>query len=260
MGFKRLYVFTGKGGVGKTTCALSVANHLVQQGKKVLFVEFEPQVNSEIFEKLKINHYVLSLLESANGYIAKKLKSKVIASWVVKTPFFKSLINMIPGFSYIIFLGHLLEMVYNDPDLILVIDSPSSGHASTLFEACRNFQDMFRNGLIFDDIEKMLNFIHNPNVLQIIICAMPTAHEAIELKEHLSKLGFDESSLIFNNCLSLATENNSNLPEFIQNKIGLEKQVLTEFKKDFSNQLPHITETTPLEIIKHLTTTIKDFI
>ncbi|MFN8369140.1 MAG: AAA family ATPase [Bacteriovoracaceae bacterium] len=140
MSYKRLYVFTGKGGVGKTTCALSLANHLVLQGKKVLFVEFESQVSPEIFEQLKIKHYVLSLLESANGYIAKKLKSKMIASWVVRTPFFKSLINMIPGFSYIIFLGHLLELVYNDPELILIIDSPSSGHASTLFEACKIFK------------------------------------------------------------------------------------------------------------------------
>ena len=53
MSYKRLYVFTGKGGVGKTTCALSLANHLVLQGKKVLFVEFESQVSPEIFEQLK---------------------------------------------------------------------------------------------------------------------------------------------------------------------------------------------------------------
>ena len=92
---------------------------------------------------------------------------------------------------------------------------------------------------------------------------MPTemcAHEAIELKNHLAKLGFDETTLIFNNCFTLTTENNPNLPDFIKSKIAIEQHVLLEFKNEFKNKIAHITETSPLEIIKKLTTLIKDII
>ena len=104
MSTKRFYIFTGKGGVGKTTLSLAFTKKLKEQGVKVKLAYFkttkleESTIHYQEVQKkaqdLDIEPLGLDLLESAQAYIQKKLGSKTIASWVIKTPFFKSLINM----------------------------------------------------------------------------------------------------------------------------------------------------------------------
>ena len=189
---KRLYVFTGKGGVGKTTLALAMTKYLRDLGKNTSYIYFEKNVSTEIYHKLKISYEELELKNCVEGYMAKKLGSRVVASWINKTPFFNALLNMVPGFNYIIFLGYLLdEKIKQQEDHIVVLDSPSSGHAITMFEACFNFKEIFQSGALVDDINKMLDFIYRPELLKVIICSLPTMMamgESFELEDHLKNL------------------------------------------------------------------------
>ena len=111
----------------------------------------------------------MSTAKSAETYIAKKLSSEMVAGWIMKTPFFKSLFNMIPGLGMMILLGHIIEKLQNDPDLHIVMDSPSSGHAITMFESSHNFKEMFGKGMIVDDINRMHQFIYDEQRLRSIV-------------------------------------------------------------------------------------------
>ena len=42
---KRLYIFTGKGGVGKTTLSFSFAKYLKEQGKKLSMYTLSPALS-----------------------------------------------------------------------------------------------------------------------------------------------------------------------------------------------------------------------
>ena len=242
--FKKFYVFTGKGGVGKTTTALSFCHYLKSQGRDCLYVYFESnkiesssKLNSEITELLtgsEINSLVLKLTDCAKGYIAKKLKSETIASWIVKTPFFSSLINMIPGFSYVIYLGQILEFLIENPERIIVLDSPSSGHALTMLES----------------------------TIKINIITLPTQlalNESAELKEKIKTLQPSyESGIYCNNCLEPFAK--EDLPLALREKVSNEISAVKEYEGEIDGIIPYSTATTPVEIIKDLVISLENLV
>lgn len=234
---KRFYIFTGKGGVGKTTLAFSFCEYLKSQNKKVALVYFKnskldenPTQYNEVIETAKdfeLDVRGLELLESSQKYIAMKLKSATIASWVVKTPFFKSLINMIPGFNYLIYIGQILHFLEEDPELTIVLDSPSSGHALTMLEATKNFHNIFQSGILHNDTTWMLESLTKDNFLKINIITLPTQlalNEASELDQSIKRIEKLETQIFCNNIMM--NHGNDELPEFLQKKISNEKEAI----------------------------------
>lgn len=263
---KRLYIFTGKGGVGKTTLSLSFTKYLQEQNKKVLFVYFK---NNKLGEEalsfdeandlalpLEINTKGLELLNSAKGYIGKKLKSETIAKWIIKTPFFTSLVNMIPGFNYLIYMGQILELLDKDPDLTIVLDSPSSGHALTMLESTQNFNNIFQSGLIHNDTQKMLNLMNQDNFLAVNIISLPTLlaiHEGQELLKSIKDIGNYRSQIYCNNSLTMAADpSTETLPQFLREKLTNEQEALNTHSKDISYKIPYILDDRPLQLVKAL--------
>lgn len=272
---KNFYVFTGKGGVGKTTLSVAFAKYLQDHGKKVLHISFKNQAldeqsfesneAEEICKELGINHLNLDLSVSAVEYMGKKLGSKTIASWIAKAPFFRALINMIPGFNYLIYLGKIFEMIHNsNDDLICILDSPSSGHALTMMEATQNFRDIFQSGLVFEDTNKMLNLLYKPGFTQICILAIPTEmaiHEAFELKEDIDKLGKIETKVFSNNSYQKYQQSiEEKGPEFLQNKLKQEIKVLGEYRDQLSADIPHSIHSNRHEILSEIVPLMKNLV
>src|SRR3990167_6019305 len=109
---KKFYVITGKGGVGKTTASLSLCLHLKSIGMNPYYAYFKsntihekktgPDTNELLARELGLEILPLDLKESSKEYIQQKMHSQMIAKWIVQTGFFKAVINMIPGFGYLI--------------------------------------------------------------------------------------------------------------------------------------------------------------
>ncbi|MFZ4712498.1 MAG: ArsA-related P-loop ATPase [Bacteriovoracaceae bacterium] len=262
-----LHLFTGKGGVGKTTLAMAFAHYLKEQGEEVIYTSITSsnikdktihESHHDVLNALGIPYLDLVLADCAEAYIAKKMNSKLIASAVVKTPFFKSLINMIPGFSYLIFMGRILEEIhYSNQKKIIVFDSPASGHTLTLLESTQNFHDIFQSGLLFEDTKKMLELIHGTEFMKIHIVTNLTEmslSEGIELKGTIKNLGFQNIATIANNAMVLIPhiEEEKNLPDFINGKIKLEKELLNEFQNKIQSFVPHVPLTDSVSVINAL--------
>lgn len=264
--YKNLYIFTGKGGVGKTTLSFAFAKHLQSQNKKVKYIYFKTgsiSDNEKVIDQgqslgneLGVECIGLDLKVCAQGYIGKKMKSETVGKWVVKTPFFKALINMIPGFNYLIFLGRILEYLNEDPELIVIIDSPSSGHALTMLEATHNFSEIFQSGIVFDDTKKMIDLMFGKDFLQVNIVTLPTlmsVHESLELDASLQKITKIDSKIICNNSYhDLEGVQESNLPEFLQNKINNEHQIIEEHKESIATFITHSPSINAPQIVKDL--------
>jgi hypothetical protein len=245
----RLYIFTGKGGVGKTTLSKAFVRYLTEHDHEAIYLTFKTQslgdVHGGTAESLKhgIKEVALDLEECARGYIEKKLNSKMISSWIVKTPFFRALINMVPGFSYLIYLGRILEMGRDNPRLIIVLDAPASGHALTMVESTTNFRQIFESGVIFDDTNKMLSRLNDPDYTKINVVSLPSQmswQEAIELKTGLNERTPVAVDIIVNNCLYLIVEQNlSDLPQGLKDKVLNEKHLIDENQAQMRCILPH---------------------
>lgn len=253
----RLYIFTGKGGVGKTTLAMAFTKKLESDGIKVKYNCFHQTPERTLWGKLQLPVIDLELHSSAEIYIGRKLNSKTIASWIMKTAFFKSLFQMIPGLGHMILLGHLIDELERDPELVIVLDSPASGHALTMFESSSNFKAIFRSGLIVKDIDRMQRFLMNKENLKTYVITLPTElamSEAYELKKELeinmieNKL---EAEILVNDSylryFEINKVDNNLLPDFLQQKIKLETEI-TKGVRAF----PHIDENSEELVIRSL--------
>ncbi len=267
--FKRFYIFTGKGGVGKTTLSLSFCKFLESQNKKYLYAYLDnsnidkeshkDEVINNLLTKFNISSLGLDLVSCAKGYMAKKLGSETVASWISKTPFFRSLINMIPGFSYVIYLGQLLELLEADPNLIIVLDSPSSGHALTMLESTKNFSEIFQSGPIYDDTQKMISYLTSSDFLKINIISLPTLlaiHEGKELTTELSKIhNFNIQTHVNHSLKSFA---NDKLPKFLKKKIQNEQTAIEA--ENISSTIPFILNSDQGQILKDLLPSIESLV
>ncbi|MCK5073364.1 MAG: AAA family ATPase [Bacteriovoracaceae bacterium] len=254
---KRLYIFTGKGGVGKTTLALAFAKYLHSRKKKVLYNNADQIINSKLCNKLKIPYIHMEIATSIEKYISSKLKSDIIASWIMKTPFAKSLFNIIPGIGYMIFLGHIIWMLEQDEDLTIVMDSQSSGHAITMFESPYNFKKIFGTGIVVNDIHKITSFMTNPDKIKVFVANLAnpmSVSEGDELKNYLKKLSTPNIQLIMNNTFGNIPEieRSGKLPKFINKKILLEKKVYKSYQKQDIYILPHMIDSSQEKIIQKL--------
>lgn len=271
---KRLYIFTGKGGVGKTTLSFAFCEHLRQQGYKVAYLYFKTGSISEnqkeldqgqkLGKQLGIDSLGLDLKQCAQEYISRKMKSATIGKWTVRTPFFKALLNMIPGFSYLIYLGRALEYLKEDPKLIIVLDSPSSGHALTMLQATHNFREVFQSGLVFDDAQKMIDMMFKPGFMKVNIITLPTlmaVHEGLELQRDLKQIDDINTDVFCNNSYhNLEGVETSELPPFLRQKIENEYQVASEYKADISAFIDHSMSLSPEQVIKDIVPSMKNLV
>lgn len=254
----RLYIFTGKGGVGKTTLSKAFVRQLLSQGHEAIYITFKNQALSDVqtsgsdMSKDGLREVALDLEECARGYIEKRLNSRLIASWIVKTAFFRALVNMVPGFSYLIYLGKILEMGKENPKLIIVLDAPASGHALTMVESTSNFQQIFGSGVVFDDTVKMLGKLNDPSYTKIHVVSLPSLmswQEAIELKKGLIGRTPVPVDITINNYLyPLLEKDLGSLPSVLKDKALNEKKLVDENSPDVQCILPHSLRNSPQEI------------
>lgn len=248
----RLYIFTGKGGVGKTTLSRAFVRYLTEHDHEAVYLTFKTQslgdTHTGTTEAMVngVKEIALDLEESARVYMEKKLNSKMIASWIVKTPFFRALINMVPGFNYLIYLGKVLEMGRDNSRLIVVLDAPASGHALTMVESTTNFKQIFGSGIIFDDTTKMLSRLNDPEYTKIHIVSLPSLmswQEALELRASLRERTPVNVEITVNNCLyPLLEKQLEELPPNLKEKVLNEQKLVLNNQNEMQCILAHSLE------------------
>lgn len=254
---KRFYIVTGKGGVGKTLASFALTKRLINEGHNAKYLTFSSgkieNKKSDSSPHFGLPHIELNLLDCATEYVGRKMKSETVAKWVVKTPFFRALINMLPGFSYLIYLGKTVDLLQKDPSLTLILDSPSSGHALTMFESTVNYQEIFQSGLLFDDTNKVINQLYAEGFTKAAIISLPTMmalNESVELKAEINKIQNIETTIACNNIMSsIESLSIEKLPQLLQDKIMNEKDVLSQFQEHISSSITYFPEEDVTQII-----------
>lgn len=269
----RLIIVTGKGGVGKTTSALALTKYLKLQGINATYLTLQMgtlrreghspdhQIISNLCKKLDIAHENLVLKNCLTEYVAQKLGSSLIADWIVGTKFFMSLVEIIPGFTQLIYMGRIIQELNLNPNLHYVLDAAATGHALTLIESIYNFQKIFSIGPLHQDMVKLKQIFTSPNFVKMLLITIPqelSLNEFHELKSNLQLIDSSIScSMNLNQCFSI-----SDFPwelidkmKYWKTKLDQEKLLASRIGDEFL-RIPIIANIDLSKLIEHLASNI----
>lgn len=285
---KRLYFITGKGGVGKSLVAQSVSLALSQKMTTLLLniddqkIHDSPKVfhshspfildktiemseGHEDFLTEQIQGKVfaarLQLQSISKDYIARKVGSTTLASFVVDNIFFKSLLNVLPSLAALMMLGKVIELLNRYEHLNIVIDAQASGHFLSTISSPTMFMNIFKAGKLFEDAHFIEQRLKEEAMVMITSTTRElSSQEAQELSQKiLTKLDC-ERVFILNMVKSLSKEfqngDTNDFPKDFLDDIQYEKSIINNFKNQYGSDhvmiLPQMYCDQPKEIVENL--------
>ena len=198
---RQLLFVTGKGGVGKTTIAASLALLASQQGKRTLVGEVDAKGNlADFFEtgptsfnerEVAPGLFALSMdtEESLKEYLSLQLKIPLVARLGPLARTFDFVANAAPGVKEILTIGKFLWEVRERSYDLVVVDAVATGHITGQLAAPQAIQELVQVGMVRDQTGWMLDMLGDPAQTGVVIVAAPEempVTETLELAERLT--------------------------------------------------------------------------
>jgi arsenite/tail-anchored protein-transporting ATPase len=224
-GNKKVIFTMGKGGVGKTTVAASVALGLVERGKKVHLTTTDPADHlkyiiqeregitlSHLDEEEELEKYKEEVLSKARetmseddiAYIEEDLRSPCTQEIAVFRAF-----------------AQIVEKSENE---VVVIDTAPTGHTLLLLDATQSYHREIQRsqGDIPESVKKLLPRLRDADETEVIIIThaeTTPVYEAMRLEEDLKRAGIYSKWWIINSSLHATKTSNQLLKAKASNEI-----------------------------------------
>jgi anion-transporting ArsA/GET3 family ATPase len=197
---RKLLFVTGKGGVGKTTIAASLALLAAQRGKRTLVGEIDAKGNlADFYEsgptsfkerEVSPGLWAMSMdtEESLKEYLRLQLKIPLIAKIGPLARTFDFVANAAPGVKEILTVGKFLWEVRERSYDLVVVDAVATGHITGQLAAPQAIQELVQVGMVRDQTGWMLDILGDPAQTGVVIVSAPEempVNETIELAERL---------------------------------------------------------------------------
>lgn len=214
---RKLLFVTGKGGVGKSTVAASLALLAAEQGKRTLVCEVDAKGNlADFYEagpttfaprELQPGLWAMSMdtEESLKEYLSLQLKIPLLAKIGPLARTFDFIANAAPGVKEILTIGKLAYEVRERHYDLVVVDSVASGHIVGQLTAPLGINELVQVGMVRNQTQWMLDILNDPAQTGVVIVSapeeMPVA-ETIDLAERLgAETEVDLAAVIVNRVL-----------------------------------------------------------
>lgn len=177
---KRFLLFSGKGGVGKTTLASSFALSCARRGERTLLMELNvknktsslfgaSRVDEEIRE-VEENLFAVNVTPQAamREYALMVLKIKLVYRAVFENRLVRSFLRVIPGLNELVMLGkayyHAIEVDADDRPVWdkVIVDAPATGHGIFFLKIPSVITSLIGSGLMFDEAQRIIDLLRDP--------------------------------------------------------------------------------------------------
>lgn len=230
---KKVIFTMGKGGVGKTTIAATIAVALARKGVKVHLTSTDPANHlkyvvedtkniklSKIDEKQELLRYQNEVLSKARetmseddiAYVEEDLRS--------------------PCTQEIALFRAFAEIVDKAENEVVIIDTAPTGHTLLLLDSTQSYHREVQRtkGETPVSVQRLLPRLRDEKQTEVIIVTLPEAtpvFEAQRLSDDLNRAGINNKWWVVNQCLSLTNTKNSMLIA----RADAEKQWLEKVKE-----------------------------
>lgn len=230
---KKVIFTMGKGGVGKTTIAATIAVALARKGVKVHLTSTDPANHlkyvvedtkniklSKIDEKQELLRYQNEVLSKARetmseddiAYVEEDLRSPCTQEIAVFRAF--------------------AEIVDKAENEVVIIDTAPTGHTLLLLDSTQSYHREVQRtkGETPVSVQRLLPRLRDEKQTEVIIVTLPEAtpvFEAQRLSDDLNRAGINNKWWVVNQCLSLTNTKNSMLIA----RADAEKQWLEKVKE-----------------------------
>jgi len=219
--FDQKFLFvTGKGGVGKSTVAATIARAQVARGRRVLLAVTEEASISTLLDSAPPTPEVaqvaprLSLVSlepeaALREYAQMTLRSRALTSALVDNAYSRGFLAAVPGLHPWAVLGkawfHANEREGGrDRFDSVIVDAPATGHGLQMLGVPKVISQAVAPGLLRRDAELAWKMLTDPARSAIVVVTLAEelpVQESRELVEQLHELGLDSLRLVVNGVL-----------------------------------------------------------
>ena len=200
----RVLIVAGKGGVGKTVSAATIASAASRTGRSVLLVEVAGRSASAPIFGVEPQGYeqVIAVHEAdegdpPRGRIALRsiTPDQALVEWLA-THGFKGLVTRMassgvlevvatatPGIKDLLVLGRIKALESEGDFDLIVVDAPAAGHALGFLRSPTGVRDAARSGTIHRQAVEVLDLISDPTRCQVVLVTIPEETPVNELIE-----------------------------------------------------------------------------
>ncbi len=202
---RRLLLVTGKGGVGKSTVAASLALRLASAGLRTLLCEVNadrrlgrmldhPEVGPDV-TPVEPNLSMVDLEPDAamREYVLSKIRLERVYRAVFENRLVRYFLRFIPALAETVMLGKVLWHLRQWPDAPggfdrIVLDLPATGHALTLLGVPQSLVSALPSGPMSSEADWMLELLTDPVITSAVLVSLPEelpVNETLELAQAL---------------------------------------------------------------------------
>ena len=212
---KRVIFTMGKGGVGKTTVATSIALQLKALGANVHLTTTDPanHLNYELAISSGIEVSKIDEIEVLEGY-KNEVRAKARANHMTEEDmeYIEEDLRS-PCTQEIAVFKAFAEIVEKAETEIVVIDTAPTGHTLLLLDATESYHKEVERtqGEVVGAVARLLPRLRNQNETEVVIVTLPEAtpvFEAERLQQDLQRAGINNKWWVINSCLAMTDTTN----------------------------------------------------